>query len=781
MVSKNTMRLPLHKYSYLAFLVFPLLFTPVFVHAFVQEMMWDLVVGFFGRFVALFGLMLDYAVKEFVIDFGTNFNTSGVGLVIDRTWISVRDIFNMTFIFGLVYIGFKMILNSDDSNTKKLLINLILAALLVNFSLFLTKAVVEVSNVLATEIAQTGFYIAQDGYPSISATFANHTGINTIYGIDDLKERVSYGGAWGYILGSAILFMVTIFVFATGAFMLMVRYAALLLYMVFSPFMFIGWVFPQLQKYTNDYWSGFLGRAFFAPIYILMVYLSLKIIGNFYADSTSVNGESALGDAVGGGGQVTVDSFEASLPPFVVSIIFMLAAVVISSKMSADGAKGAIKIGNKIRNKAGQYTRRAAKGTVRVGARAGVGLAAATTRRSVGRIGNAVANNEKMKKWAGGNKLGVGRLAMKASQATAKASFDPRNVAGVGKKLGIGSGKTGGYKKTIEDATKKKTDFGDTLEADMTDPENIKAVEQKIPEIKQEKLNQAQAATTQAKTVNDDKRKSASVINDEVAELQSEVDASTKALKTLEADDTKSPSEIAALQKDIDTKTATIATKKRVSTSSEKREGINNKYQAAYSAAETALDGSPEKAAAEVAMKEARSELNAVDGEIDDISREFASQAATLTQDASRAREFATAQVQFGNQIEYMKQLENDANQWGNLKSKFAGALGGSSLAGLAGVSLGIAATATTAGVVGAAGALGVGAVTTQSRVSNLARQNMLKKYGADGMKGAQSKASEKSLNNLLEQIKKEGSFDTKEVAPQAPRPAPPTDTETTT
>jgi len=67
--------------------------------------------------------------------------------VVDAGWVIFRDVANMLFIFVLLYIAIATILNVAD--TKKMLTTVIVTALLVNFSLFLTKVVVDASNVVA--------------------------------------------------------------------------------------------------------------------------------------------------------------------------------------------------------------------------------------------------------------------------------------------------------------------------------------------------------------------------------------------------------------------------------------------------------------------------------------------------------------------------------------------------------------------------------------------------------------------------------------------------------
>lgn len=84
-----------------------------------QSVLFGIVTSVFGRLVWLGGVMLDYSIAIFVVGFGQQYATTGLGFAIDSLWSVVRDIFNLTFIFGLVYIGFKMIFDSSDSNAKK--------------------------------------------------------------------------------------------------------------------------------------------------------------------------------------------------------------------------------------------------------------------------------------------------------------------------------------------------------------------------------------------------------------------------------------------------------------------------------------------------------------------------------------------------------------------------------------------------------------------------------------------------------------------------------------
>ncbi|MCA9360562.1 hypothetical protein KC730_01580 [Candidatus Kaiserbacteria bacterium] len=329
----------------------------------IEGVVWYIVTGVFGFFAGLAGKLLNVGINDFVIGFGDLYTSGGLGAAVDLAWVSVRDIFNITFIFGLVYIGFKMILNSDDSNTKRWLVHLIMAAILVNFSLYFTKFVVDFTNIIASEVALAGFVHEKPevglmkqpvGYVLVSDTFANAIGFTSILGggTDTGESQITVlaekkGPLWGYIFGTMIMLVIATFVFAAGGFLLIIRAAVLCIYLVLSPLMFIGWVFPKLQKYTDDYWSGFLGRAFFAPVYILMLYLSASIVQNYTNVLGSTAGPAAIGNAFLNGGSGVNHTFVGSFTPFILGSIFLIASIIIANKMGANGASMVMSVGKK--------------------------------------------------------------------------------------------------------------------------------------------------------------------------------------------------------------------------------------------------------------------------------------------------------------------------------------------------------------------------------------------------------------------------------------------------
>jgi hypothetical protein len=332
------------------------------------------VVNFFGFLVFAGGHILDFAVNNFVINFGLEFNTSGVGVAVNDLWSIVRDFFNILFIFGFIWIGFQMILNSGNSKAKQTLVYLIMAALLINFSLFISKFVVDFSNRLATEVAVAAFPAAGGDSVEIADTFFAHLGISETLQVPD---GIANDGAepWAFIFGSAIFYLIAAFVFAAGGVMLIIRFVALSIFMVLSPFMFLGWVFPGLHGWTSKYWKGFLGRAFYAPVYIVLLFFAGSILQNMFGDGGSSRvevGKRGLLSAVTNNQSNLIEV----LGPFVLSAAFMLAAVIVAGKMSADGAGGVMRVGGGMVRGGQRRIKNGAIGVGRFGVRNTAGYAA---------------------------------------------------------------------------------------------------------------------------------------------------------------------------------------------------------------------------------------------------------------------------------------------------------------------------------------------------------------------------------------------------------------------
>lgn len=316
------------------------------------QWLYEFVYAVFTTLFSFAGALMTFGINNFLLGFGNIYYNLGVGFAVEEVWRIIRDLFNLTFIFGLVYIGFKMILDSSDSRARSMLVSLIGAALLVNFSLFITKFIIDLSHVAASVVAD-GFGTARN---EIANAFINILNLETTLQISQQQiNGFSDGGALAYIFGLMIFLSVATFVFAAGGILLIIRFIALNVYMVFSPVMFLGWVFPAFSGTSSKFWKGFLRQAFFAPAYLLMLYLSFKVL---YAYGVRPGAESYA--AMFSTDQATRVSALEALPFFVMAMVFLIMSLTVARSMGAVGASTAISVGNNLqRNVRGSMTRAA--------------------------------------------------------------------------------------------------------------------------------------------------------------------------------------------------------------------------------------------------------------------------------------------------------------------------------------------------------------------------------------------------------------------------------------
>ena len=298
------------------------------------------------------GMLFNVVLTYTVIQMGANVN--GIPGVI-AAWQVLRDVGNLIFIFALILIGIGTILQVGSYHWRSLLKSVIIGALLINFSITIAKVVIDISNLAATEIYNA---ISQNQLctsdqilsadpavrercqnTGLASQFVTEMKMSSVYSIQVFKS----GGTdeemsrmWRVILigflGS-IFILTTAFIFFAAAILFIIRYVTLIFLIIFSPIAFAGMALPQLGGAARDWWRRLFSQAFFAPAYLLMCWITLKLLET---DVIQGIGEGAtFAEALMG----STDSF-AVIANFVIITTFMVASLIIASKMGAKGASG---------------------------------------------------------------------------------------------------------------------------------------------------------------------------------------------------------------------------------------------------------------------------------------------------------------------------------------------------------------------------------------------------------------------------------------------------------
>src|SRR3989344_7809791 len=234
-----------------------------------------LVLQIASLFTYLGGVILNFVVQWTVVEMAQHLKEIGT---IDTAWKTIRDVANMGFIFFLLYAAIKTILGMGD-NTQKLIVNIVVVAILINFSLFFTKVVIDASNILAVTFYDA---IAPNALPSSSSpSLGLSTSLMVPLQLTSLwkANQIGLNGKTMIIVGvmGTIVSLIAAFVFFAVAIMLVIRFVVLIFVLILSPLAFMGFILPQLKQYKDQWQEALLGQAFFAPIYFMLTWIVIIV------------------------------------------------------------------------------------------------------------------------------------------------------------------------------------------------------------------------------------------------------------------------------------------------------------------------------------------------------------------------------------------------------------------------------------------------------------------------------------------------------------------------
>ncbi len=265
---------------------------------------------FAGLMGTLFDFFLGYSLNDasYRADFAV------------RGWQLVRDISNIFFIIILVWTGLQAVFDTGTSgNMKKVIAQLIFNALLINFSLFATRVIIDISNITA-RVFYNSIHVCDgpcqprdevtgnipnlkndaEGYKSLSTAIVASFNPQRVFDQRtlDYKNAVPASGTTavetssvdtsgdayaGYfivvtLIAAAIMFGMAMMFWKT-AFMFLGRVIGLYVAMIFAPFAFltkgnmpvVGGISKELS------WSSWLkdltNYALLAPIFVFFLYV----------------------------------------------------------------------------------------------------------------------------------------------------------------------------------------------------------------------------------------------------------------------------------------------------------------------------------------------------------------------------------------------------------------------------------------------------------------------------------------------------------------------------
>lgn len=428
---------------------------------------------------------------------------------VENGWRIIRDICNTAFIFILLYIAIRHILNLGTSNTKKLLVNLVIVALFINFSMFLTRVIIDFGNITG-RVFYNAITIENDTntqYKNLSVGIVNYINPQRLLQEDMLtpsytpsQEAIANGVQPGDVVklqedpGYAIFIFLALaavnislaLTFLSVGVLFVTRIIGLWFSMIFSPIAFISRAIPGgggkvMSRLSFDKWlSDTVQLSIMVTVFLFFLYLIVMFL-DVITGSPLFQGETT--------GKTLISIFF----PFAIVIVMMQIAKRVAKDMAGDISSQTLKLVGNVAKTTALGVGGVALGAAAVGGRAVLGGAASRLKTS-----------QTLNKWAEGSGVGgsAARWARrKATYLSDKATWDVRNTkafnvaqqgldiatqeAGLGTKLRFG----GGLKDSFQDRFKKAEERREKQLKDMEADDNTrfsKNVKYKIDDVELE-------------------------------------------------------------------------------------------------------------------------------------------------------------------------------------------------------------------------------------------------------------------------------------------------------
>ncbi len=372
---------------------------------------------------------------DWFMHFSIQSSTYSESEFISQGWSLVRDISNIVFIFILLYIAIGTILRLPSVDAKKMIGTLVVVALLINFSLFFTKIVVDTSNILANLMYSTISVGGGDGVgdeKTISGALVSQFNPQTLFSKSEIDANNDIGMYIIVTLVAVVMNVLLIMMFLKIGILFVGRVISLMVAMIFSPMAFISMIVPGMKSWKNVGWSNWsselIKTAFLAPVFLFFLYLIV-----LFLDLKTL----AISDTASAGANLLY-----VLLPFAIVYTLLMKAEKLAIDLSGEIGQQSMSVMNKV----GGFAVGAATGGAALAMRGTVGAYAARQ----------AANPELQAAAAAGDKSAQRKLAL--ANYGAASSFDFRKT-----KAGAAFGKNTGWDMDTKGSAKFAQNLGNMV------------------------------------------------------------------------------------------------------------------------------------------------------------------------------------------------------------------------------------------------------------------------------------------------------------------------------
>ncbi len=366
------------------------------------------------------------------------------------SWNLVLSLANMFFIFILIYAAFAIMLKAETARTMQTLAWVIAIALVVNFSFFFTRVVIDAGNILGVQ-----FYNAvafkPDGTPvavltttgqntpttpDITAGLMNAMGVESLLGSKSFSNiSQAVGSDWSTLIALTVVFLfaaVMWWVIAVALLMVglkfFLRVIGLWLILIASPLAFVAQTVVNTRHFFQQWLRSLVGLSMYPAVFLFMWWIlnnfATQLAGGFNLLGLS-SATSAAQTAQG-----AVDNGSYSLLTLIANVsirmMFIITLIYVMLKVS-DWV---------IEQAGGMATTLVSRGAAVIaggGFRTAASFGAFAGRNGAGRLGYNFANSQTGQNLLANSRFGIGSSLWRGANALSRGTFDIRNAPGAGR------------------------------------------------------------------------------------------------------------------------------------------------------------------------------------------------------------------------------------------------------------------------------------------------------------------------------------------------------------
>jgi hypothetical protein len=254
------------------------------------------------------GMLFNFLVQYTVVEFGAVYGMVKPG--VEAGWTAFRDIANIVIIGMFTFIAISIILGVERFGQKKFIANVLIVAILINFSLLFGKLIVDASNFTALKLYQaaglsteskgtlSGYYDplakAQTG---IAGQFIYFMGVNSFSDSYAAVQKSAAENDSGWIallhsIASSAMLLMAAAIFLYGCFLLATRAILIIFLLLTSAISFAAYLIPGTESSSygwKKWWGSIVNTAIFAPLLMALLWATL-VIASGVKKSTGILG-----------------------------------------------------------------------------------------------------------------------------------------------------------------------------------------------------------------------------------------------------------------------------------------------------------------------------------------------------------------------------------------------------------------------------------------------------------------------------------------------------------